>query len=201
LENPFGESCAQFEFDLDMVYEHEALLDSTLEIRPENGEIADILFPHTSSSAAEEEEKEEHLDSVEYLEQIEPPSTSKLSHDKEVSTETHSFSTIPLETLHEPQALVLQCLKETSYAKTVKDPCTQGHKSRNHLPKKILQSKQVDYLRRRHILPEGYQILEKKWWMGLVGHPNDRGRCRKLSFPFYFLDIWLFSFYFLSFYF
>jgi hypothetical protein len=43
LEDPFEESCAQFEFDLDMVCEQaEALLDSTLEIRPENGETTKI---------------------------------------------------------------------------------------------------------------------------------------------------------------
>jgi hypothetical protein len=89
----------------------------------------------------EQEEKEE------YLQQIEPPSTPNLSNDKEMSTETHSFITIPFETLHEPQALVLQCLKEPSYDKFVKDLCTQGHKSMNHLPKKILRSKQVGYLR------------------------------------------------------
>jgi hypothetical protein len=28
-----------------------------------------------------------------------------------------------------------------------------------------------------HILPECYQILKKKGWKGLVGHPHDRGRC------------------------
>jgi hypothetical protein len=46
----------------------------------------------------EEEEKEEHLESIENLEQIEPPSTTNL----EMSTEAHSFITIPFETLHEP---------------------------------------------------------------------------------------------------
>jgi hypothetical protein len=60
----------------------------------------------------EEEEKVEHLESIEYLERIEPPSTPNLSNDKEISIEAHSFITIPFETLHEPQALVLQCLKE-----------------------------------------------------------------------------------------
>jgi hypothetical protein len=56
----------------------------------------------------EEGEKDEHLESVEHLERIELPSTPNLSNDKEISTETHSFMiTIPFETLHEPQALVL----------------------------------------------------------------------------------------------
>jgi hypothetical protein len=118
----------------------------------------------------EQEEKEE------YLQQIEPPSTPNLSNDKEMSTEAHSFITIPFETLHETQASVLQCLKEPSYDKFVKDLCTQGNKSMNHLPKKIIRSKQVGYLRWRNILPEGYQILRKKEWKGLVGHPNDRGK-------------------------
>jgi hypothetical protein len=57
LRVPFGESCDQFEFNLDLVPEQdEALLDSTLEIRPENGETTEISFPNTSFSAAEEEE-------------------------------------------------------------------------------------------------------------------------------------------------
>jgi hypothetical protein len=190
MKGPFGESCDQFEFDLDLVLEQdEALLDSTPEIQPENGETTEISFPNTYSSAAEEEEKGEHLEFVEHPEHTAPPSNPNLFNDKEVSTETHSFITIPLETLHEPQALVLQCLKEPACAKTVKNSCTQGQKFRNRHPKKILRSKQVGYLRRRRILPEGYQILKKKWWKGLVGHPHDRGRRCKFSIPFYFLHI------------
>jgi hypothetical protein len=76
-------------------------LDSTLEIRPENGENTEISFLITSSSATEEEKKDENLESVEHLEQIEPSLTQNLSNDKEVSTEAHSFITTPLETPHE----------------------------------------------------------------------------------------------------
>jgi hypothetical protein len=75
----------------------EALLDSTPKIRPENGETTRISFP--SSSTAEEEEKEGHLESIEHLEQIEPPSTPNLFNDKEMSTKAHSFITILFETL------------------------------------------------------------------------------------------------------
>ena len=70
------ESFAQFEFDLDLDMIHEqakALVDPTPKMRPENGE----------------EENEE---------QIEPPPISNWSNDKEMSTEAHSFITIPLET-------------------------------------------------------------------------------------------------------
>jgi hypothetical protein len=189
LEDPLEESFAQFEFDLDldMISEQaKALLDSTPEVRPENGETTEISSPDTSSSAAKEEEKEEHLESVEHLEQIESPSTPNLSNDKEMSTEAHSFITIPFETLHEPQASVLQCLKERPYDKFVKDLCTQGHKSWNHLPKKILQIKHVGYLRWQNILPECYQILKKKRWKGLVGHPNNRGKCCNFFFSILF---------------
>jgi hypothetical protein len=111
-----------------------------------------------------------------------------------MSTEAHSFITIPLETFHEPQASILQCLKEPSYAKTVKDLCTQPRKSRNHRPKKILRSKQVGYIRWRNIPLEGYQILKNKGWKGLVGHPRDWGRHCKFSFT--FLYSWFLSFYF-----
>jgi hypothetical protein len=95
LKGPFGESCDQFDFDLDLVPEQdEALLDSTSE----------ISFPTICSSAAEKEEKGEHLESVEHLEHTKPSSNPNLSNDKEMSTEAHSFITIPFETLHEPQA-------------------------------------------------------------------------------------------------
>jgi hypothetical protein len=124
LKDHLEESCTQFEFDLDldMVSEQaEALLDSTPEIRPENGETIEILSSDTSSSATKEEEKEEHLESIEHLERIEPPSTPNQSNEKEVSTEAHSFITIPFETLHEHQASVLQCLKEPYFDEFVKD--------------------------------------------------------------------------------
>jgi hypothetical protein len=65
------------------------------------GETTEISFPTTSSSAAEQEEKGKHL------EHTAPLSNPKLSNDKEMSTEAHSFITIPLETLREPQASIL----------------------------------------------------------------------------------------------
>jgi hypothetical protein len=165
-------------------------LDSILEIRLENGETTEISFPTTYSSVAEKEEKGEHLESDEHLEHTAPPSNPNSSNDKEMRTEAHSFITIPFETLHEPQPSILQCVKESSCAITVKDPCTQGQKSRNRHPKNILRSKQVGYLRRQPILPEGYQILKKKGWKGLVGHPHDRGRRCKFSFNFlYFIFV------------
>jgi hypothetical protein len=108
LKGPFGESCDQFEFNLDLVPEQdEALLDSTLEIRSENRETTEVSIPNISFSAAEEEEKGEHLASVEHLEHTAPPSNPNSSNDKEMSTEAHSFITIPLETLYEPQASIL----------------------------------------------------------------------------------------------
>jgi hypothetical protein len=100
----------------------------------------------------------------------------------EVSTEAHVYITVPLETHQEPKASSLVCLQEPSYIKILKDLCTQAQKSRNHIPKKILQSK-LFYIRRRNILPKGYEVLKKKWWKGLVGHQYDRGkRCKVFSF-------------------
>jgi len=102
--------------------QEEALLDPTLETRPENGETIEISLPSTSSSADEFEGEggEKHL------EHTAPPLNPNSSNDKEMSTEAHSFI----------------------------------------------------------IPPEGYQILKKKGWRGLVGHPHDRGRCCKFSFTF-----------------
>jgi hypothetical protein len=135
----------------------------------------------------EEKEKEEHL------EHTAPPPNPNTSNDKEMSIEAHSFITIPRETFHEPQVSILKCLKEPSYAKIVKDLCTQQRKSRNHRPKKILRSKQVGYMRWRNIPPKGYQIIKKKGLKGLVGHPHDRGRHCQFSFPF-LLSVHLISF-------
>jgi hypothetical protein len=137
-----------------------------------------ILESNEIDNNEEEGKKEqiEHRDQIEHMEKIEPPADTSLSNDKEVSTEAHSFIIVLLETQHESKALILQCLKEPLYAKILKDLCRQAHKSRNHRPKKIFPSKQVDYLRWQNILPECYQILKKKWWKGLVGHPHDRGR-------------------------
>ena len=142
LNDHLEESFAQFEFDLDLDMIHDqakALLDLVLEMRTENGE----------------EDK---------VEQIEPPPIPNLSNENEVSTEAHSFVTIPLETHHENQVSFCHCLMALTYAIIIKDLCTEGHKSRNNLPKKIRLNKKVGYLRWRNILPEGYQVLMKKGW-------------------------------------
>jgi hypothetical protein len=120
-------------------------------------------------------------------EQIEPPPIPNLSNEMEVSTEAHSFVTIPLETHHETQVSFLQCLMMLSYAIIIKDLCTKGHKSRKNLPKKIWLSKKIGYLRWRNILPEAYQMFKKKGWKRLVGHPYEWGRCGIFSFLFFIL--------------
>jgi len=139
------------------------------------------MFKNEEIVNRNEEEMEEHLG------HIAPPPNPNTSNDKKMSTEAHSFITIPLETFHELQASILQCLEEPSCAQSLKDLCTQRRKSRNHRPKTILRSKRVGYIRWRNIPPKGYQVLNKKWWKGLVGHPHDRGRRCKFSLPFYFL--------------
>jgi hypothetical protein len=116
LEDPLEESFAQFEFDLDLDMVHEqvkALLDSAPEMRTENGE----------------EENEE---------QIEPPPILNWSNDKEVSTETHSFITIPLETQY---ASTFHCLEEPSYVEIFKVSRTERCNYRNRHTKKFFQRK------------------------------------------------------------
>jgi hypothetical protein len=179
LEDPLEESFSQFEFDLDldMIYEQaKALLDPTPKIWTENGD----------------EEMEE---------QIEAPPILNWSNDKEVSTEAHSLITIPLET---QQASSFQCLEKPSYVEIFKVSRTERYKYRNRHTKKIFRRKQIGYIRWRNILLEGYKILKKKGWKGLVGHPYERGRCGIFSFLFsalHFLFIFFLLFYFLSFYF
>ena len=107
--------------------------------------------------------EEKSVNQVEEKEkQFEPPPNPNRSNDREVSTEAHSFVTIPLETHHETQVSFLQCLEVLSYAIIFKDLCTGDHKSRNNLPKKIQLSKKIGYQRWRNIILEGYQILKKK---------------------------------------
>jgi hypothetical protein len=192
LEDPLEACLAQFGDDLDLdklLEQADAILDPTTEVRTKMGKTTEISFPNSSSLVVEpfivdnheEEEKKEQV------EQIEPLPTPKLSNDMEVSTEAPSFIIVSFETHHETQGSILQCLKEPSHAQCLKDLCTQDHKSRNHGPKRILQSKQLGYLRWRNILPEGYQILKKKRWKGFVGHPSDQGKCGIFSFLFFAL--------------
>jgi hypothetical protein len=94
-------------------------------------------------------------------EQIEPMQNSNMSNEKEVSTEAYSFIPIPLKRHHEPQVSTFQCLEEPSYVEIFKESRTKNHKSRNHLPKRILRNK-VNYIRWRSILQEGYLVFMKK---------------------------------------
>jgi hypothetical protein len=174
LEDPLEESFAKFEFDLDLDMIHEqdkALLDPTPKMWTENGE----------------EENQE---------QIEPPPILNWSNDKEVSTEAHSFITIPLETQHEPQALSFQCLEKPSYVEIFKVSCTVRCKYRNRYTKNFFRSKLLGYIRWRNILPEGYHILKKKGWKGLVGQLYERGRCSNF-FIFIFRTLFLSHFIFI----
>jgi hypothetical protein len=127
------------------------------------------------------EEQVENIEQIGDQEKSQPPTNPNLPSDMEVSTKTHACITVPLETHQEPKVPSLDCLQEPSYAKILKDLCKQARKSRNHFPKKILQirSKQF-YIRWRNILPEGYKVLKKKGWKGLVGHQYDRGKRYKV---------------------
>jgi hypothetical protein len=131
----------------------------------------------------EEKENEEHL------EHIAPLPNPNTTNDKEMSTEAHSFITIPLETFLEPQASILKCLKEPSYAKTVKDLCTQPLKSRHHCPKKILRSKHVGYIKCKTFHQRDTKFSRGKGgrdWLDI--HMIGEGAVNFL-FPFYFLYI------------
>jgi hypothetical protein len=101
----------------------------------------------------QEEEKEE---------QVEPLQNSNPSNDKEVSTEAHSFVTIPLKIYHSPQVLSFQCLEESSYVAIFEDSHTHDHTSRYRGPKRNFRSKFLGYISWRNILQEGYLILKKK---------------------------------------
>jgi hypothetical protein len=130
---------------------------------------------------SEEEEMEE---------QIEFPPILNWPNDKEVSIEAHSLITIPLETQQIPS---FQCLEEPSYVVIFEDSHTKDHKSRNRVPKWIPRNKD-NYIRWRNILPEGYQILKKQGWKGLIGHPYERGRRGFATFYFSILCLYFIFF-------
>jgi hypothetical protein len=153
---------------------HEHVPDTTI---LESKEIVDNNKEQEKEEQVEHKEEQiEQVEQVKHKEKIEPPADTSLFNDKEVSIKAPSFIIVPFETHHEFKASILQCLKEPSYAKILKDLCRQAHKSRNHRPKKIFPSKQIGFLRWQNILPECYQILNKKGWKRLVGQPHDRGR-------------------------
>jgi hypothetical protein len=146
------------------ILESKEIVDNIEEQEEKDEQIQHIEEQEEKEEQIEHRDQIEQEEQVEHEEKIEPPADTSPSNDKEVSTEAHSFIIIPLETHHESKASILQCLKELSYAKILKDLCRQAHKSRNHRPKKIFSSKQVGYLRWGNILPECYQILKKKGW-------------------------------------
>jgi hypothetical protein len=126
----------------------------------------------TTTTLVSEERVDDHEEEEEEMEeQIEPPPNP--SNDKEVSTKAHSFVTIPLETYRAPHASLFQCLKEPSYVEI------------------FLKN---FYIRWRNILLDGYLILKKKEWKGLVGHPYEWGRCGNFLFYFPHCIFYLFSF-------
>jgi hypothetical protein len=126
----------------------------------------------TTTTLVSKERVDNHEDEEEEMEEkIEPPSILNWSNDKEVSTEAHSFVTIPLETYHSPQVLSFQCLEEPSYVAIFEDSHTHDHTSRYRGPKRNFRSKFLGYISWQNILQEGYLILKKKGWKGLVGHP------------------------------
>jgi chromosome segregation ATPase len=98
------------------------------------------------------EEQVEHNERIEHHEKSQPPTDPNLLSDIEVSTKAPACITAPLKTHQEPKASSLECLKEPSYVKILEDLSTQAQKSRNHIPKKILRSKQF-YIRCQNILP------------------------------------------------
>jgi hypothetical protein len=148
------------------------------------------LVSEERADTQKEEEKEEQV------EKFEPPQNSSPSNDKEVSIEAHSFVTIPLETYDSPQVLSSQCLEEPSYVAIFEDSHTHDHTSRYRGSKRNFRSKFLGYISWRNILPEGYQILKKQGWKGLVGHPYERGRHSFATFYFPYFIFLVFVFYF-----
>ena len=144
-------------------------------------ESAHELVQTTTTLVSKERADNHEEEEEEMKEQIEPPTNPSI--DKEVSTEAHSFIMIPLETYHEPPVSSFQCLEEPSYVEIFKETHIEDHKSRNRVPRWIPRNK-VNYIRWWNILPEGYLILKKKGWKGLVGHPYERGRHGYFSFYF-----------------
>jgi hypothetical protein len=123
-------------------------------------------------------------------EQIEPPAILNWSNDKEVSTEAHLFITIPFQT----HASSFQCLKEPSYVEIFKVSRTECAIIGIGIPRRFFEASYLGFIRWRNIIPEGYHILKKKGWKGLVEHPYEREGA--VFFLFYFLHCIFYLFYF-----
>jgi hypothetical protein len=189
LEDPLGECLAKFEFnlDFDMIREQaEALLNTTPMMRIENGETTKISSPKSSSSAAkplivdsyEEEGKEEQV------EHIEPLNNPNMSNHKEMSTEAHSLINFPFDTHNEKLIVTREGIIDSCWEIDIVhglENIFERHVRKNFcksIPKRF-QAKEWSLEDIWEVLKRGecYILLKKRWWKGLVGHPNDRGKC------------------------
>jgi hypothetical protein len=183
LEGQFGHLVAEFnrieeeEFQSQEMVRGQYMIDEDCPSDRHHEYVQTTTTLVSKERADNHEEKEEEME-----EQIEPPPNP--SNDKDVSTEAHSFVTIPLETYHSSQVSSFQCLEEPSYVAIFEDSRIHDHKSRNRGPKRNFRSKFLGCIRWRNILPEGYHILKKKGWKGLVEHPYERGRRGFVTFYF-----------------
>jgi hypothetical protein len=117
LEGQFGHLVAEFnrieeeELQSQVMVIGQYLIDEDCPSDPhhENVQATTTLVSEERADDHEEEKEEEQV------EQFETPPNPILSNDKEVSTEAHSFVTIPLETFHAPYVSPFQCLEEPSY--------------------------------------------------------------------------------------
>jgi hypothetical protein len=183
LEGQFGHLVAEFnrieeeEFQSQEMVRGQYMIDEDCPSDRHHEYVQTTTTLVSKERADNHEEKEEEME-----EQIEPPPNP--SNDKDVSTKAHSFVTIPLETYHSSQVSSFQCLEEPSYVAIFEDSRIHDHKSRNRGPKRNFRSKFLGCIRWRNILPEGYHILKKKGWKGLVEHPYERGRRSFVTFYF-----------------
>jgi hypothetical protein len=183
LEGQFGHVVAEFnrieeeEFQSQEMVRGQYMIDEDCPSDRHHEHVQTTTTLVSKERADNHEEEEEEME-----EQIEPP--LNLSNDKDVSTEAHSFVTIPLETYHSSQVSSFQCFEEPSYVAIFEDSHTHNHKSRNRGPKRNFRSKFLGCIRWRNIIPEGYHILKEKGWKGLVEHPYERGRRGFVTFYF-----------------
>jgi hypothetical protein len=161
LEGQFGHLIAEFnrieeeEFQSPEMVKGQYMIDEGCPSDHHHEHVQTTTILVSKERADNHEEEEEEME-----EQIEPPPNP--SNDKDVSTEAHSFVTIPLETYHSSQVSSFQCLEEPSYVAIFEDSRTHDHKSRNRGPKRNFRIKFLGCIRWRNILLEGYHILKKK---------------------------------------
>jgi hypothetical protein len=141
LEGQFGHLVAEFnrieeeEFQSQEMVRGQYMIDEDC---PNDRHHEHVQTTTTTTLVSKERADNHEEEEEEMEEQIEPPPNP--SNDNDVSTEAHSFVTIPLETYHSSQVSSFQCLEEPSYVTIFEDSRTHDQNLEIVVLREILEA-------------------------------------------------------------